>query len=83
VRRFKQQIDGFELPWENVQMVHNSDKIKNPPKQERNYYCLKQNPGIFFDNQFTVLNFLKSLLIDISGSKDNLSEISTAKVQRI
>jgi putative spermidine/putrescine transport system substrate-binding protein len=74
---FQQQIDGFELPWGNVQMawIYNSDKVKNPPQTRAELLLfVKQNPGIFtFDNQFTGLTFLKSLLIDISGSKDNLS----------
>jgi putative spermidine/putrescine transport system substrate-binding protein len=83
---FQQQINGFELPWGNVQMAWiNSDKVKNPPQTRAELLLfVKQNPGIFTLIINLQVNFLKSLLIDISGSKDNLSEISTAKkVQRI
>lgn len=74
---FQQPIEGFEMPWGNVQMalIYNSDKVQNPPQTRTELLSfVKAHPGIFtFDNQFTGLTFLKALLIDISGSKDELS----------
>jgi putative spermidine/putrescine transport system substrate-binding protein len=74
---FQQPIEGFEMPWGNVQMaiIYNSEKVINLPQTRAELASfVKQNPGIFtFDNQFTGLTFLKALLIDISGSKEELS----------
>ena len=73
---FQQPINGYEMPWGNVQMaiIYNSDKVQNPPQTRAELLAfVKVNPGIFtFDNQFTGLTFLKALLIDISGNKDEL-----------
>ncbi len=73
---FQQPIEGYELPWGNVQMtlIYDSAKIQDPPKTRTELLeFVKENPGTFtFDNQFTGLTFLKSLLIDISGSKEEL-----------
>ena len=73
---FQQPINGYEMPWGNVQMViiYNSDKVQNPPQTRAELLeFVKANPGIFtFDNQFTGLTFLKALLIDISGNKEEL-----------
>ncbi len=74
---FQQPIQGYEMPWGNVQMaiIYNSEKVQNPPQtREELLDFVKKNPNIFtFDNQFTGLTFLKALLIDISGSKEELS----------
>lgn len=68
---FQQEIDGYEMPWGNVQMtlIYNSDKVKNLPQtREELFDFVKENPGKFtFDNHFTGLTFMKSLLIDIAG----------------
>lgn len=74
---FQQPIEGYEMPWGNVQMaiIYNSEKVPNPPKTRAELLqFVKLNPGVFtFDNSFTGLTFLKALLIDISGSKEALS----------
>ncbi len=73
---FQQPIEGFELPWGNVQMaiVYDSAKVENPPMNREDLLnFVKANPGIFtFDNQFTGLTFLKALLIDIAGGGEVL-----------
>lgn len=74
---FQQPIEGYEMPWGNVQMalIYNSEKVQNPPQTRAELFSfVKKNPGIFtFDVQFTGLTFLKALLIDISGNKEELS----------
>lgn len=74
---FQQPIEGFELPWGNVQMtlIYDQNKIDNPPltRAELEEF-VKKHPGTFtFDNHFTGLTFLKALLIDIAGGNDALS----------
>lgn len=74
---FQNKIEGYELPWGNVQMsiIYNPLKVANPPQTRAELLeFVKKNPGVFtFDNQFTGLTFLKSLLVDISGNKNELS----------
>lgn len=74
---FQQPIEGFELPWGNVQMtlIYDQNKIENPPLTRAELEAfVKKNPGTFtFDNHFTGLTFLKALLIDIAGGNDALS----------
>ena len=74
---FQQPIDGYELPWGNVQMtlIYDTTIVQNPPKTRAELLeYVKANPGRFtFDNQFTGLTFLKALLIDISGSQEALA----------
>ena len=74
---FQQPVNGYEMPWGNVQMtlIYNSKKVQNPPQTRVELLAfVKKNPGVFtFDNQFTGLTFLKALLIDISGNKEELS----------
>ncbi len=84
---FQQKTDGYELPWGNVQMalIYNAGKVKNPPQTRAELlHFVKKNPGVFtFDNQFTGLTFLKALLVDISGSKTELSgKFDEAKYQK-
>ncbi|TXD83510.1 ABC transporter substrate-binding protein [Subsaximicrobium wynnwilliamsii] len=73
---FQQPIEGYELPWGNVQMamIYDSAKVENPPMTREGLLAfVKANPGKFtFDNQFTGLTFLKALLIDIAGGDDVL-----------
>ncbi|WP_417444062.1 ABC transporter substrate-binding protein [Joostella sp.] len=74
---FQQPIEGFELPWGNVQMtlIYDSAKVENPPMTRTSLLNFaKEHPGTFtFDNHFTGLTFLKSLLIDIAGGNESLS----------
>jgi putative spermidine/putrescine transport system substrate-binding protein len=74
---FQQPVEGYECPWGNVQMalIYDSARVSNPPQNRaelRSY--VEGNPGTFtFDNQFTGLTFLKTLLIDIAGGSGSLS----------
>jgi putative spermidine/putrescine transport system substrate-binding protein len=73
---FQQPVDGFECPWGNVQMalIYNSTQVPYPPQDRQALAAfLKEHPGKFtFDNQFTGMTFLKSLLIDIAGGAKEL-----------
>jgi putative spermidine/putrescine transport system substrate-binding protein len=68
---FQQAIDGYEMPWGNVQMtlIYNQDKIQQPPQTRAELLSfVKEHPGKFtWDNHFTGLTFMKALLIDIAG----------------
>jgi putative spermidine/putrescine transport system substrate-binding protein len=74
---FQQKVDGYECPWGNVQMtiIYDSLKVPEPPRTRQELAAfVKANPGKFtFDNHFTGLTFLKSLLIDIAGGKQSLA----------
>ena len=74
---FQQPVEGFELPWGNVQMtlIYDGDKITNPPMTRAQLLdFVKSRPGTFtFDNQFTGLTFLKALMIDIAGDGNILA----------
>jgi putative spermidine/putrescine transport system substrate-binding protein len=74
---FQQEVNGFECPWGNVQLViiYNSDRVKNPPltMQQLEEY-VKQHPGKFtIGSDFTGMTLLKSFLIALSGNKNELS----------
>lgn len=73
---FQQKIEGYELPWGNVQMtlIYDRQKIVQPPKNREELKAFVQaHPGVFtFDNHFTGLTFLKALLIDIAGGSTAL-----------
>lgn len=69
---FQQSIDGFEVPWGNVQftMIYDTLQTESPPntRQELESF-VKRHPGKFtIPNDFTGMTFLKMLLIDIAGS---------------
>lgn len=74
---FQQPIEGYELPWGNVQMtlIYDSTKVSAPPRTRAELLAfVRANPGRFtFDVEFTGLTFLKTLLIDISGEKGELA----------
>lgn len=68
---FQQPINGYEVPWGNVQfaMIYDSTRVQNPPqnRQELTQY-VRQHPGTFtIPNDFTGMTFLKSLLISFAG----------------
>jgi len=73
---FQQDINGFELPWGNVQMtvIYDSRKVDSPPKTKDELLAfVVKNPGKFtFDNHFTGLTFLKSLLISFAENPNEL-----------
>ncbi len=74
---FQQKVDGFECPWGNVQLtlIYNSETVKEPPLSKESLRdWIKANPGRFtFDNSFTGLTFLKSLLSDFAGGPESLN----------
>lgn len=74
---FQQKIDGYESPWGNVQLaiIYDTTRTPNPPRDmsELETY-VKAHPGTFtFDNSFTGMTFLKSLLIQIAGGEKELA----------
>jgi putative spermidine/putrescine transport system substrate-binding protein len=84
---FQQPIDGYELPWGNVQMtlIYDQAKVKNPPRNKTELLnFVKTHPGQFtFDNHFTGLTFLKSLLISFAENpKELYSEFDEATYQK-
>ncbi len=74
---FQQPIDGYELPWGNVQMalIYDSAKVVQPPQTRAELLeWTTDYPGRFtFGTQFTGLTFLKALLIDIAGGPKALA----------
>jgi putative spermidine/putrescine transport system substrate-binding protein len=68
---FEQPTGGYECPWGNVQftLIYNSEKIPNPPHTfEALREWIKANPNRFtYDQQFTGVTFMKSLLYSLSG----------------
>jgi len=68
---FQQEVKGYECPWGNVQLaiIYNSARVPEPPRNRQQLAAwVKAHPGRFtFDNTFTGMTFLKSLLIDLAG----------------
>lgn len=83
---FQQDINGYEMPWGNVQMtlIYNKDEVKNPPQTRVELLSfVKKHPGKFtFDNHFTGLTFMKSLLIDIAGRKTLSGDFDEEKYKK-
>lgn len=84
---FQQNIEGYECPWGNVQMclIYDSSKVQRPPQTRVELLSwVEAHPGKFsFDNHFTGLTFLKTVLIDIAGGPKKLAgAFSEAKYQR-
>ncbi len=77
---FQQPIDGYEVPWGNVQftLIYDSAKVTNPPKTRASLAeYVEANPGTFtFSNDFSGLTFLKSLLIGMAGPETLGGEFS-------
>ncbi len=75
---FQQKVEGYESPWGNVQLAIIYDTLRTPePPGTRaalEEYVRKHRGRFTFDNSFTGMTFLKSLLIDIAKEKgDDLS----------
>jgi putative spermidine/putrescine transport system substrate-binding protein len=73
---FQQDTAGYESPWGNVQLalIYDSSRVQAPPRtlQELEAW-VREHPGRFtFDNFFTGMTFLKSLLISIAGGPGSL-----------
>lgn len=69
---FQQSIDGYEVPWGNVQftLIYDSARVTNPPKTpEALARYVEAHPGTFtIANDFSGMTFLKSLLIGMAGT---------------
>ena len=74
---FQQPVEGYECPWGNVQLtlIYNSEQVAKPPRtMEELANWIRQHPGRFtFDNSFTGMTFLKSLLYEIAGGRESLN----------
>jgi len=83
---FQQPIDGYEVPWGNVQftLIYDSEKVANPPKtREALSEYVKEHPGTFtFPNDFSGLTFLKSLMIGMAGPKTLSGEFNETAYQK-
>lgn len=83
---FQQSIDGYEVPWGNVQftMIYDSARVPNPPTTRRelaNY--VKKHPGSFtIANDFSGMTFLKSLMIGMAGPETLSGEFNQEAYQR-
>jgi putative spermidine/putrescine transport system substrate-binding protein len=70
---FQQEVNGFEAPWGNVQLViiHDSARVPDPPRTRAQLAeWVRSHPGRFtIDSSFTGMTVLKSWLIDIAGGE--------------
>jgi putative spermidine/putrescine transport system substrate-binding protein len=68
---FQQPINGYEVPWGNVQftIIYDSARVPEPPKTRQALAkYVKEHPGTFtIANDFSGMTFLKSLLIGMAG----------------
>jgi putative spermidine/putrescine transport system substrate-binding protein len=85
---FQREVKGYECPWGNVQLaiIYNSRRVADPPRTRALLAAwVKAHPGRFtFDNAFTGMTFLKSLMIDLAGSPTALDgPFDEAKYQRL
>ncbi len=73
---FQQEVNGYECPWGNVQLVliYDTARTQDPPRnREQLSEWVKAHPGRFtFDASFTGLTFLKCLLYDFAGGAAEL-----------
>jgi putative spermidine/putrescine transport system substrate-binding protein len=73
---FQRDTAGFECPWGNVQLalIYDSSRVAKPPRNMAELETwVREHPGRFtFDNFFTGMTFLKSLLISIAGGPGSL-----------
>lgn len=83
---FQQKVDGYESPWGNVQLaiIYDTARVADPPRtMEALEEYVRAHPGKFtFDNSFTGMTFLKSLLIDIAGGERELAGAFDAEKYR-
>lgn len=74
---FQLPVEGYECPWGNVQftLTYDSQRVAEPPRtMEHLAEWIKQHPGRFtFDNGFTGMTFLKSVLYHLAGGPGSLS----------
>ncbi len=74
---FQHVVEGFECPWGNVQLalIYNRSTVGEPPLTiDALASWIKSHPGRFtFDNSFTGMTFLKSLLYQFAGGPQSLN----------
>ena len=74
---FQQPVEGLECPWGNVQLalIYHPARVPEPPKTlDELSMWIKSHPGRFtFDNSFTGMTFLKSLLYALASDEGALS----------
>ena len=74
---FQQPVDGYEVPWGNVQLalVYDTTRVAAPPRSLAELEAwVAERPGRFtFDSEFTGMTFLKSLLADLAGGREALN----------
>ncbi len=74
---FQQPVDGFEMPWGNVQftVIYDSARVSAPPRTpEALAAWVEAHPGRFtFDTSFAGMTFLKALLIHFAGGPEALA----------
>lgn len=80
---FRQETNGYECPWGNVQLaiIYDSAKVDNPPRTRADLVAwVKEHPGRFtFDNGFTGMTLLKGWLIDLMGGQSFDGQFDEAK----
>lgn len=83
---FQQPINGYEVPWGNVQftMIYDSDRVENAPKTRQQLATyIKEHPGTFtLANDFSGMTFLKSLLIEMAGKGTLSGEFNEETYQK-
>jgi putative spermidine/putrescine transport system substrate-binding protein len=74
---FQQEIKGYEAPWGKASFIALTDaaKVKTPPVSMQDFETYwKANPGKFtLSLDFTGYTLLKTWLIELAGSSDNLN----------
>lgn len=85
---FQQPVEGFECPWGNVQLaiIYHPERVSNPPKNKIELAAwVREHPGRFtFDNGFTGMTFLKSILYEFAGGPGSLDgPFDQAKYARV
>ena len=74
---FQQPVNGYECPWGNVQLalIYDSQRVPDPPQTlDELADWIRLHPGRFtFDNSFTGMTFLKSLLYEFGGGGDSFN----------
>ena len=84
---FQKEVDGFEAPWGNVQLVliYDTARVSDPPRTLAALETwVRAHPGRFtMDNSFTGMTFLKCLLYALAGEPKLLAgPFDEAKYQK-
>ena len=84
---FQKEVDGYEAPWGNVQLVliYDTARVNDPPRTLAALESwVRAHPGRFtIDNSFTGMTFLKCLLYALAGDPKQLAgPFDEAKYQK-